>query len=307
MAQNVSSISWTETGGTLVNGVEHLPVGSKVTLTIGFNGSGGFTPATGDYIVLSNGGHAVYNGSGWVYTVTSASTAGDLSVGTPIHFFKSNGSSTATLNATGRATLSPAPAYDVVICFLAGTMIATPESEVAVESLRAGDLVSLADGSSAPVTWLGLQTVSTSFADPLRVQPIRVKANALADGVPSRDLLVSPDHALLVDDTLIQAAALVNGVSVVRETEMEKTFTYYHVEVANHALILAENTPAETFIDNVDRMAFDNWDEHPGDVQLVEMDLPRAKSARQVPAVTQARLAARGAALCGLLDDAAAA
>jgi hypothetical protein len=208
---------------------------------------------------------------------------------------------------SGTYTYSKAASSTITFCFMAGTNIATPNGEVAVEALKAGDVVSLANGGSAPVTWLGRQSVSPLFADPIRANPIRVKANALADGVPSRDLLVSPDHALLVDGVLVQTAALVNGVSVVRETEMENNFTYYHVEVANHALILAENTPAETFIDNVDRLGFDNWDEHPGDVQLVEMDLPRAKSARQVPAGTQARLAARGAALYGLLDDAAAA
>ncbi len=174
-----------------------------------------------------------------------------------------------------------------------GTMIATPTGEVAVETLKAGDMVSLADGGSAAVTWLGRQTVATLFADPLRSFPVRIKENALTDGVPARDLLVSPDHALLVDDVLTHAGALVNGVSILRETEMPDRFTYYHVEVADHSLILAENTPAETFIDNVDRMAFDNWQEHPGTDVTAEMALPRAKSARQVPPATRERLLAR--------------
>jgi len=297
MTQHVHSIGWSETGGTLVGGVEDMPVGSKVTLTIVFTGSG-YAPATGDYVVLSNGGHAVYNGTAWVYTVASGNTHGDLSFGTAgssVTFYTSTGATAATVGTDGNTSLpsSPGTPYDV-ICFMAGTMIATPAGEVSVESLKAGDLVTLADGGSTPVIWLGRQTVSTRFADPLRVQPIRVQASALADGIPSRDLLVSPDHALLLDGVLIQAAALVNGVSIVRAAEMADVFTYYHVEVAEHALILAENTPAETFIDNADRMNFDNWDEHPGGTQLAEMELPRAKSTRQVPAATRASLLARG-------------
>ena len=160
-------------------------------------------------------------------------------------------------------------------------------------------------GTAQPVRWLGKRRVSARFADPLRAYPIRLRAGALADGVPSRDLLLSPDHALLVDGILAQAGALVNGISIVRETEVPESFTYYHVEVADHSLILAEDTPAETFIDNVDRMAFDNWEEYVavvGETSIPEMECPaprpRAKCRRPpAPASPPAprRCAARNA------------
>jgi hypothetical protein len=191
----------------------------------------------------------------------------------------------------------------VAFCFMAGTGVRTPTGDVAVETLKTGDLVTLNDGRIAPVSWLGRQTVSTQFADPLRSLPVRIKANALGEGLPQRDMLLSPDHALLVDGILAQAGALVNGVSIVRETRVPAVFTYYHVEVADHSLILAENVPAETFVDNVDRMAFDNWEEHQklyGDAPSVpEMDYPRAKAVRQVPQATRDRLFALGEALYG--------
>jgi hypothetical protein len=192
------------------------------------------------------------------------------------------------------------PSSDDPVCFMAGTMIATPGGAARVETLAIGDLVLISDGVAKPVIWLGRQTVSRRFADPLRILPIRVKSGALAENVPSRDLLVSPDHALLVDGVLIQAGALVNGVSIVRESRVPEVYTYYHVELADHSLILAENVPAETFVDNVDRMAFDNWEEHlslyPEGLATREMEYPRAKANRQVPQATHRRLLARGAA-----------
>jgi len=169
--------------------------------------------------------------------------------------------------------------YSDTICFMAGTLVRTADGEVAVESLKRGDLVLTHDGRSVPVDWLGRQTVSLRFADKTRVLPIRIRAGALAENVPSRDLLVSPDHAILVDGALIHASALVNGTSIVRETDVPMTFTYYHVEVEDHSLILAENTPAETFVDNVDRLNFDNWAEHealyPNGKQVTELPYPR--------------------------------
>lgn len=189
------------------------------------------------------------------------------------------------------------------ICFMAGTMVQTPDGEVAVETLKKGAQVLTHDGQVATVDWLGIQTVSLVFADKLRVLPIRIKAGAIGDNVPSRDLLVSPDHAILVEGALVHAGALVNGTSIVRETNVPTTFTYYHVEVEDHSLILAENTPAETFVDNVDRLHFDNWAEHealyPNGKSVTELPYPRAKSHRQVPVSTRVMLAARAQMMFG--------
>jgi hypothetical protein len=173
------------------------------------------------------------------------------------------------------------------ICFYPGTMVATPSGPRAVETLAIGDLVMTSEGEAKPVRWMGRQTVSTRFADPLRVLPIRIRAGALGDNLPVRDLLISADHALLVDGVLVEASALINGDSIRREHDVPERFTYHHVELADHSLILAEGVAAETFVDNVNRLAFDNWAEHEalyGDLpNIVEMELPRARSARQVP------------------------
>lgn len=181
---------------------------------------------------------------------------------------------------------------DVVLCFYPGTRIATPQGKVAVEDLRAGMLVETANGP-LPVRWLGRSHVATRFADKMRVLPIRISAGALGSNLPARDLLLSPDHAIFMDDVLIQANALVNGTSIFREHNVPECFSYYHVELASHELLLAEGVQAESFVDNVDRMNFANWDERTTpDEPILEMPYPRVKARRQLPAHFAARFAA---------------
>jgi hypothetical protein len=184
------------------------------------------------------------------------------------------------------------------LCLLSGSRISTPDGTIAVEALTIGDLVLTADGGIASVRWIGVQSVVTLFADPLRTLPIRITAGALGEDLPIRDLRVSPDHALLLDGVLVRAGALVNGVTIVRETAVPDRFTYYHVELDDHSLILAEGVPAETFLDTISRRRFDNWAEYEalhGDrpATIAELDAPRVKSARQLPLALRERLAAR--------------
>ncbi|NNM55667.1 MAG: Hint domain-containing protein [Acidocella sp.] len=184
-------------------------------------------------------------------------------------------------------------------CFYAGTRLATADGDIAVEDITAATLLMTAAGESKPVRWLGRSQVSTRFADPLRVLPVRIKAGALGESLPLRDLLVSPDHAMFIGGVLVQAGALVNGSSIIREADVPECFTYYHVELATHELLLAEGAATESFVDNVDRMGFANWAEHEAlgeTAPIEEMDIPRAKSQRQVPVAVRALLAARALA-----------
>jgi len=195
-------------------------------------------------------------------------------------------------------------ATDVVICFLAGTMIMCPGGERAVETLAVGDLVLTADGRAVPVKWIGRQTVVTLFGPPEGRRPVCVAADALADGVPSRDLRLTADHALLIDDVLVHAGALVNGWTI-RRIPLEEVggcFMVFHIETENHEVIVAEGTPAETFIDNTTRRRFDNFSEYEAAYgtesgMIEELPLPRAMSARQVPPSVRTRIVRRAAAL----------
>lgn len=183
-----------------------------------------------------------------------------------------------------------------MVCYLEGTMIATPEGTKAVEDLRAGDVVLTTEGTTT-VHWLGEQPVETATANPARVNPIRIRAGALADGVPARDLLVSPDHAVGIDGYLVNASALVNGTTVTREARMPAQFTYYHVETGAHELLLAEGCPAESYVDFITRDAFVNGAERAGAPVIPEMAVPRISAARHLPEAIRETLAARAEAL----------
>ncbi|MBS7542817.1 Hint domain-containing protein [Ancylobacter oerskovii] len=190
---------------------------------------------------------------------------------------------------------------DILLCFLAGTGIATPAGTVAVECLSIGELVSTADGRAVPVKWIGRKSAAPLFLAEER-RPVRIGAGALGAGLPVRDLDVTGDHALLIDGLLVQAGALVNGTTIRRLSpdELGARFTVYHIETERHDLVLAEGVPAETFVDNVSRRRFDNHAEYEalyGAGSCVpERELPRVKSARQLPARLRERLAGRSAA-----------
>lgn len=250
--------------------------------------------------------YAAFNISGGYDKVVFASTGGgfefaDVGYSTKTFTYttggKTYGSGSESISGSSTTTVA---AYDSStgneFCFLAGTRLATPTGEVAVEALKAGDLVLTAAGRAMPVRWIGVQTVASRFAEPRRSFPIRIAAGALDENVPTRDLLVSPAHALLVDGILAQAGALVNGLTITREAAMTETFAYYHVELASHELLLAEGAPAESFLDVSAEMPFDNRATRPEFSPVAEMALPRALSARQVPAAIHARLARRAGA-----------
>lgn len=262
-------------------------------------GAEGFSSGPAAAIALTTGftyaGLATTSDTSGFYAVFGGATNGNFTNGKTYYFTKdpvaSGDAATLTADTLG------AGGADYSFCFCPGTMIATPEGERAVESLALGDLVLTATGETRAIRWIGRQAVNTLFADPLSKLPVRIKAGALADNMPTRDLLLSPGHALLLDGALVQAGALVNGTTIARDDDGPAEFTYYHIETADHAIILAEGTPAETFVDNATRATFDNAAEYEAlfaDAPAMEaLDLPRAMSARQVPQALRQRIAAR--------------
>ncbi|MBE1285470.1 MAG: 2,3,4,5-tetrahydropyridine-2,6-carboxylate N-succinyltransferase [Rhodobacteraceae bacterium] len=135
-------------------------------------------------------------------------------------------------------------------CFVAGTLIKTQQGEIPVEQIMPGDLVMTQDDGYQPVRWAGTRTVRAegNFA------PIHIRANTFGT---HRDLMVSPQHRVLVRDAvaellfgegevLVAAKDLVNDRSVLRRPGGE--VTYVHVMFDRHQVIYSEGLATESFL-----------------------------------------------------------
>lgn len=144
---------------------------------------------------------------------------------------------------------------------MSGARIRAARGDVAVETITYGDaVVVIRDGHEGlePVIWVGQSHIDVArHAHPEEAAPIRLRKDALATDQPSQDLLVSPEHCLIIDGLCVPAKLLVNGGSIVSERD-HPPFTYYHLELEQHGILLAENTPAESYLDTGNRVSFNN-------------------------------------------------
>lgn len=142
---------------------------------------------------------------------------------------------------------------DTGACFLAGAMIETSKGCVPVEEIQVGDvLVTYIDGQTVtqPVVWAGRQfvVVNSALSDDMAGYPVRVCKNAIAEGVPSKDLLITPEHCLFFEGNFVPVRMLVNGSSVFYDKTIT-SYTYYHVETEQHSVIMADNVLTESYLD----------------------------------------------------------
>jgi len=158
-------------------------------------------------------------------------------------------------NPTG--TLSFSNIESVVTCFTPGTLIVTAQGECPVETLQPGDLVLTRDHGLQALRWVGLRHLGLAdlIAAPA-LQPVCISAGALGAGLPERDLLLSPQHRMLMTgsraelmfgegEVLVRARHLcaLPGVAPQRLTEV----TYIHILFDCHELVLANGAWSESF------------------------------------------------------------
>ncbi|MFA3919976.1 Hint domain-containing protein [Ruegeria hyattellae] len=145
-----------------------------------------------------------------------------------------------------------------VVCFSSGTHIMTGEGEVEVQNLKVGDVVLTADNVSKPIAWIGSRELSASdLRRAPSLRPIRIRAGALGNGKPKADLIVSPQHRILVkskialrmfdnSEVLIAAKHLL-GIDGIDVMENATGVTYWHFAFDQHEIVFAEGALAETF------------------------------------------------------------
>jgi len=139
--------------------------------------------------------------------------------------------------------------WNYVTCFVRGTEIETANGPVAVEDLKAGDLLETVDHGLQPLRWIGRKTVPAKgdFA------PILIRKGALGN---TKDLRVSPQHRILLSgwraevylglpEVLAPAKSLVNGDTILRETG--DTVEYFHIMFDQHELVYAAGIESESF------------------------------------------------------------
>ncbi len=143
-------------------------------------------------------------------------------------------------------------------CFARGARLLTASGYVPVEHIQPGDMLVTVQGVARPVRWVGWRTIDlANHPAPSTVQPVTILAGALADGVPGRDLTLSPDHGLFLHGKLVPVKLLVNGATI-RRAPGRLAVTYFHFELDEHSIIIAENLPVETYLDTGNRAAFAN-------------------------------------------------
>ncbi|MBR9841804.1 MAG: Hint domain-containing protein [Rhodobacteraceae bacterium] len=135
-------------------------------------------------------------------------------------------------------------------CFVKGTLIRTPEGDVPIEDIDAGDLVDTYENGPQEVRWVGHRTVPAEGA----LAPIRIAAGTFGDHAT---LLVSPQHRVLVRDSraellfdspevLVKAKDLLNDVSVTRQTGGD--VTYFHILFDSHQIVFSQGLETESFL-----------------------------------------------------------
>ncbi len=145
----------------------------------------------------------------------------------------------------------------VVPCFCAGTLIDTPTGPRAIETLSTGDKVVTLDHGPQVIRWIGSRTLDASeLARKPRLRPIRIAAGSLGSGLPRRDLLVSPQHRMLIrsniairmfdsEEVLVPAHKLV-GIPGITVEEDAQNVVYHHMLFDRHEIVLAEGAPSES-------------------------------------------------------------
>ncbi|MFC0341593.1 Hint domain-containing protein [Paracoccus niistensis] len=144
-----------------------------------------------------------------------------------------------------------------VLCFGADALIETEAGPVPAGELSVGDLVRTRDAGLQPLRWVGRRVMTRAeFEAAPHLRPIRIRAGALGAGTPSADLIVSPQHRVLVrskiaqkmfgtNEVLVAAKQLllVDGIDIAQDLE---GVTYVHFLFDDHQVVWSNGAETES-------------------------------------------------------------
>jgi hypothetical protein len=232
---NVLANDISATGGTLtiteING-QPVMVGDTVTLP------------TGEVITLTP--------SGFILVDDGTATG-------------SNAFSYTVADESGNTDIAFVTVTQSVPCFVAGTLIKTPRGYQSIETIRVGDLVTTLDHGPQPVRWVGLRRLSkTDLETNPALRPIRIAQGALGEGLPLTDLLVSPQHRMLVsskitrrmfdtEQVLVAAKQLLGLLGITQDSE-HVSVVYGHLLFDRHEILISNGAASESFFTGPEAM-----------------------------------------------------
>ncbi len=143
------------------------------------------------------------------------------------------------------------------VCFVRGTLIATADGDIPVEDLKVGDLVETLDHGQQPLRWIGRRHIDAlELAENVNLRPIRIRMNVVSAEEGFGDLVVSPQHRILIaskvaqrmfgnTEVLVPAKQLlaIEGVEIADDLD---DVTYFHILFDQHELVCANGVPSES-------------------------------------------------------------
>ncbi|MFQ3254844.1 MAG: hypothetical protein ACI9U6_003155 [Loktanella salsilacus] len=145
----------------------------------------------------------------------------------------------------------------LVICFTPGARIMTPKGQIAVQDLHVGDLVMTRDHGMQPIAWIGQRSLSAAdLRRAPKLQPVRIAAGSLGDGLPERDLVLSPNHRMLIqshraallfaENEVLAPAKHMVGNAGITQADVSGV-TYVHIMFERHEVVLSDGVWSESF------------------------------------------------------------
>ncbi|MFD1341817.1 Ig-like domain-containing protein [Litorisediminicola beolgyonensis] len=145
----------------------------------------------------------------------------------------------------------------VVPCFTPGTLIATPQGERLIEDLREGDRIITRDNGIQEIRWVGRKDLTGhELARKPHMRPILIQKGSLGPNLPEHDMLVSPNHRVLVNNDktalyfeereVLAAAKHLTGLDGVDEVG-SLGVSYIHFMFDHHEVVLSNGAWTESF------------------------------------------------------------